>query len=258
MNDRHFSLADRCVVTKVSPDQWTASLEAAQGSMMDSIMVVGPGSLFRAGLVSLLGAAGFTSILEADEIDQLKHRIDDKPSPNSLLIAVARSDDDIIGTMRVLRAWTPDAKIVLVAVALDLEIMGACFAAGADGYLLESISGEALRESLKLVGAGEKVFPSELATLFPVLVSQMHHPEGETLAVRNSHFSSRELQILGCLVTGQSNKAIANDLNIAEATVKVHVKRILRKAHVANRTQAALWGVASGVTAASASRKVGR
>ena len=62
-----------------------------------------------------------------------------------------------------------------------------------------------------------------------------------------SALSTREIEILRCLTSGQSNKAIAKRLDIAEATVKVHVMRILRKAHVTNRTQAALWGVASGV-----------
>ena len=55
--------------------------------------------------------------------------------------------------------------------------------------------------------------------------------------------SPRELVILRCLIEGNSNKGIARKIDIAEATVKVHVKAILRKIRVQNRTQAAIWGM---------------
>ncbi len=55
--------------------------------------------------------------------------------------------------------------------------------------------------------------------------------------------STREKSILRCLIEGDSNKCIARKIDIAEATVKVHVKAILRKIRVQNRTQAAIWGM---------------
>src|SRR5207237_6965922 len=58
--------------------------------------------------------------------------------------------------------------------------------------------------------------------------------------------SPRETSILRCLVEGDSNKCIARKINIAEATVKVHIKAILRKIRVQNRTQAAIWGMNNG------------
>jgi two-component system nitrate/nitrite response regulator NarL len=54
-------------------------------------------------------------------------------------------------------------------------------------------------------------------------------------------FSSREVEILDCLTRGDANKLIARKFDIAEATVKVHIKAILRKIRVGNRTQAAIW-----------------
>ena len=59
--------------------------------------------------------------------------------------------------------------------------------------------------------------------------------------------SRRELQILKCLADGDSNKLIARDLGISDATVKVHVKNILRKISATNRTQAAIWALNSGL-----------
>ncbi len=65
----------------------------------------------------------------------------------------------------------------------------------------------------------------------------------DSLASRAVKLSEREAEILQCLVNGASNKAIARDLGIAEATVKVHVKALLRKMQLQNRTQAAIWAL---------------
>ena len=59
----------------------------------------------------------------------------------------------------------------------------------------------------------------------------------------HSALSEREMEILGCLAGGNSNKVIARTCQIAESTVKIHLKSILRKIHVQNRTQAAIWAI---------------
>ena len=217
--------------------------------MEAAVTVIGSRSLFRAGLVSLLSTIGFEPIGEADDIKQLKQCT--HPPGDTLIVGLARGIGDMVEAAGEIKAWSANVKIVFLVAELDLEMMSACFAAGASGYLLESISRDALRESLKLVNAGEKVFPSELAALFPALTSKSSPLEGiAPMAETSEALSRREVEILQCLASGQSNKVIAKNLDITEATVKVHVKRILRKAHVLNRTQAALWGVATGVALA--------
>jgi two-component system nitrate/nitrite response regulator NarL len=68
------------------------------------------------------------------------------------------------------------------------------------------------------------------------------------------HLSPREQSILRCLIEGDSNKRIARKIDIAESTVKVHVKAILRKIRVQNRTQAAIWAMNNGSLARSADK----
>lgn len=211
---------------------------------MVSVTVLGARSLFRTGLVDLLGAIGFDPIDEADDISELRGRLGDRPSRALLITALERGAASGSMAVRAIGGWISTAKIVCLAPEFDLEQMFGCFAAGASGYLLESISRDALRESLRLVDAGEKVFPSELALQFARLSTAGGPPR---LPPSNAPLSSREYEILQGLANGQSNKAIARSLDIAEATVKVHVKRILRKANAANRTQAALWAIATGV-----------
>jgi two-component system nitrate/nitrite response regulator NarL len=217
---------------------------------MVSVTVLGARSLFRAGLVDLLTAIGFDLIQEADDIEQLRSRLGEAPPKNLLITALARGSGAAADTVEGVKAWMASAQIVCLVPEFDLEEMRACFAAGASGYLLESLTRDALRESLRLVAAGEKVFPSELALQFPLLTGPQAAPSAACAENIEVDLSCRELEILQCLANGQSNKAIARHLAIAEATVKVHVKRILRKANAANRTQAALWAIATGVAAA--------
>jgi two-component system nitrate/nitrite response regulator NarL len=64
--------------------------------------------------------------------------------------------------------------------------------------------------------------------------------------VEEANLSPREHDVLCCLMAGYSNKVIARELSVCEATVKVHVKAILRKLKVNNRTQAAIWASTRG------------
>jgi two-component system nitrate/nitrite response regulator NarL len=125
--------------------------------------------------------------------------------------------------------------------------------AGLDGYLLSDLSPAALVQSLQLVLLGEKVFPTSLAAL---LVSGLTD-NVVTMPGGGRGLSEREGQILRFLVHGESNKMIANHLGITEATVKVHLKTVLRKIGALNRTQAAIWALNNGLDQASAVRAVG-
>jgi len=119
------------------------------------------------------------------------------------------------------------------------------FSRNADGYILNDISAEALMRSIDLVMLGEKIFPTAMINI----ISNAKQPwERRTNSLQNRNgnsLSKRETQVLGCLANGDSNKVIANNLAITDSTVKVHLKAILRKLSVTNRTQAALWAVSN-------------
>ena len=131
------------------------------------------------------------------------------------------------------------------------------FGAGADGYLLKSITASALIESLRLVALGEKVFPSMLTDFLGAMRANQSST-GERVRVGDIALSQRELDIIRGLADGHSNKAIAKELAITEATVKVHLKTVLRKLGATNRTQVAIWAVQHGVTNASNGARNGR
>jgi two-component system nitrate/nitrite response regulator NarL len=96
------------------------------------------------------------------------------------------------------------------------------------------------------VASGEKVLPSQLVKHLP-LRSAMSNAELNDGSELLETLSEREIETLRCLIMGYPNKVIAYRLDISEATVKVHVKAILRKLGVQNRTQAAIWAVNNGL-----------
>jgi two-component system nitrate/nitrite response regulator NarL len=212
------------------------------------IAVLAHNSLFRAGLVSLLGALGFARVVEASSLEEVK-QLTTEDRIEILLFHLPYPGKSVSEAMNEIRSWRPDVKIVFLSQALHIDIIAECFAAGATGYLLENLSRDALQQSLKLVLTGEKVFPSELASIISDLAPQQRHGSGTEMESDNPNFSDRELEILQWLVRGDSNKVIAGKLDIAESTVKVHLKHILRKTHSLNRTQAALWAVRRGIVA---------
>jgi two-component system, NarL family, nitrate/nitrite response regulator NarL len=214
---------------------------------MAKLAVLDPSGLFRAGLVSLLQALGFVDLIEAADMDELARLVGDGPQPDVLLVNLSRPDQPIDEIMQEVNELFEHARVVFLAEALDLELLARCFAAGASGYLLENISRDTLSKSLTLVNAGGKVFPPELAPYISALAVKPADGANGLFLMSNSRLSGRELEILHCLTRGQSNKSIGQTLEIAEATVKVHVKRILRKIHATNRTQAALWAAARGL-----------
>ena len=146
-----------------------------------------------------------------------------------------------------LKGRLPEARIVVIAESFDVSLIKLAREAGVDGFCQSSSTRDVLIKSLELVMLGEAVLPTSLMVQLLDAV-----PETEPKDSRDEaglewsdpplrKLSTRESQILHCLTDGAPNKVIARKLDVAEATVKVHVKAILRKIGAANRTQAAMW-----------------
>jgi two-component system, NarL family, nitrate/nitrite response regulator NarL len=127
---------------------------------------------------------------------------------------------------------------------LNFSDLARALRAGANGYLVDELSGEAFSLSLLVVMSGEKVLPSSLAD---VLASNYRDFTGNGLSETHCNLTDRERQILQCLLRGYSNKLIARMLDITEGTVKVHLKALMKKISAVNRTQAALWARSHGI-----------
>ena len=127
-------------------------------------------------------------------------------------------------------------KVVVVAPKFNLEKMIALFNKGARGYQLETVSPAVMRMTLQMVSLGEFALPSMLA----------EHLAGTPKDNDLVPLSTKEMIVVRCLARGCCNKEISRSVGITEATTKVHVKAIMRKLGVSNRTQAAVWAVRNG------------
>jgi two-component system, NarL family, nitrate/nitrite response regulator NarL len=211
-------------------------------------VLVGSKTLMREGLKGLLARSTINIIAEAQRLTDVDQALAGAKA-DLVLVDVSEFGEEVADGLRALKERVPELKVVMLTDVLDGSQLSASLAAGVDGYLMKEISYEALLQSLQLVMVGEKVFPTELATL---LVNGSPAPPrpGRRLVteeVKDRGLSEREMQILQCLAQGDSNKIIANRLEITEATVKVHVKSLLRKIQANNRTQAAIWAVNQGL-----------
>ena len=204
-----------------------------------NIAVVGANGLFRAGVISLLERVT-RAVQEAPDIEALCNQTSNNARPDVALVELPSLNGHPAEAIARLRELRPECRIAILSDTLDSTELAACFSGGADGFLLKDISAETLIESLRLLALGEKVFPSSLAALICGNAANDFAPPPADL-------SQRELDILLCLIDGDSNKRIANRLGITEATVKVHLKSILRKTRAGNRTQAAIWALQRGL-----------
>ena len=183
--------------------------------------------------------------------------------PILLIIDVGTDQAATIKDIRLFKGQYTTARVALVAnhdQLSDSNIVAA-FRAGADAYFLKP-SCDTFIKSLELVILGETILPFEVLSYilhhytevqpFPEIAAPLAangaEPRSRTASAEADskyapRLSVREKCILRCLIEGNSNKAIARKNDIAEATVKVHVKAILRKIRVSNRTQAAIWAM---------------
>jgi two-component system, NarL family, nitrate/nitrite response regulator NarL len=132
-------------------------------------------------------------------------------------------------------------KIVALISEADSREVGFDEIEPLSGILTYDLSGAAFVGSLRLVCSGERVFPRDLA----MGRRPQAPPSGMQPRSDGAHLSPREREMLSHLTAGRSNKTIARELGIAEATVKVHLKSVQRKIRVENRTQAAIWALAN-------------
>lgn len=207
-------------------------------------------SLFREGLLLILSTTAFPVCKVAATMDDLSLQSIPTSRPVLFLIGTAGDQAVTAPTVERLRKQNPSARIVVLGDRCELNDALAVLRAGADGYLFEQISRDALIKSLDLVMLGVTVLPAAIMRV----VGEEHEmvskdnpavPAAQTDVPEFDHtprnLSHREMGILRCLMQGEPNKTIARQFAITEATVKAHIKAILRKICVRNRTQAAVW-----------------
>jgi two-component system nitrate/nitrite response regulator NarL len=207
-------------------------------------LVVDSSRLFREGLRHLLTDTQFDIAVECTALADALMHVSRGFEPQLALVEFD-SSDGWLAMLKELRDTCPNVRIIVLSNALSAQALAQALDAGVNGYLLKNISLQGLTQSLELAMLGEKVFPTQLAALLSAGKATADRPILRS-AARTNGLSERETAILRCLVSGYPNKVIADQLQMTEASVKVHLKAVLRKIQASNRTQAAIWAINNG------------
>lgn len=153
------------------------------------------------------------------------------------------AEDENLGAIRKLRELAPDARIAIISDREDGAEVVAAFKSGAHGFIPTSTEPSVALQALSFVLAGGSFFPPTVLLGKARSAAQSNSAPVETSlsmgGVKN--FTPSQLRVMAQLKEGKSNKLIARNLLLCEATVKLHVRQIMRKLGASNRTQVAIY-----------------
>ncbi|MBP5097304.1 MULTISPECIES: response regulator [Pseudomonas] len=150
-----------------------------------------------------------------------------------------------LGAARLLQQRQPEVKVVIFTMDDSPDHLEAAMAAGAVGYLLKDASREEVLDALQRVARGEEALNSAVSARLLRRMSE----RGNGQAPQAQALTARERQVLGLVAGGFSNREIGEKLGITTGTAKAHVERVIGKLGAADRTQAAVRGMALGLVA---------
>ncbi|MCU0926850.1 MAG: response regulator transcription factor [Hydrogenophaga sp.] len=222
------------------------------------LLLVDDHNLFRRGLKALLSQdQRFEVVGEAGDIGEALRSLA-QHQPDVILL-----DNHLPGVRGVegipaLKDVAPQARILMLTVSEDENDLAAALQAGADGYLLKTVESDQLCETIVKVLDGEPVISPEMLTklvsVFRARPVEHTAQAAPRLALVDKEVSDglaplspREREIMLLIARGDSNKAIARALDIAETTVKIHVQHILRKLSLSSRVQVAVYATSRGM-----------
>ena len=156
--------------------------------------------------------------------------------PDVILMDLLMPEMGGVEAIEQIMVFSPATHIIVLTSYTEDEYLFSAMRAGARGYLLKDVEPEDLVNAIRAAMRGQATLHPSVAVR---LVQGIDHPDDDSLA----DLTERELDVLRLVARGKSNKEIAEELVIAEGTVKSHVSNILSKLHLAHRTQAALYAL---------------
>jgi two-component system, NarL family, response regulator len=198
------------------------------------VMVVDDHPLVRVGITAIVNARLDMNVVAQAETGEEAVVLFPGCRPDVTLIDLKLPGMNGVATIKAIRAVHPAARFIVVTTYEGDEDIHRALEAGAQGYIIKGMPYQVLVQALQRVHSGRRFLPPPVVD---ALASRMP----------DSDLSARELEVLGLLVAGKSNKDIAHSLGITEATVKSHVSAILMRLNVNDRTQAVVTALQRGL-----------
>jgi DNA-binding NarL/FixJ family response regulator len=198
------------------------------------ILIADDHFIVRMGLVTVVNMEPDMEVVGEAENGEQVLKLFGRLNPDLVLMDVRMPVRDGIQATAEIRGSCPDARILMLTTFDGDEDIHQALQAGAQGYVLKDSTAAMLIPALRAVAAGRQWIPKNVAS---------------RLAARElfKELTPRELQVLHELAQGLANKEIADTLGISEHTVKDHLKSILVKLRVADRTEAVTTAIQRGI-----------
>lgn len=206
------------------------------------VLVADDHSLFRDGIVSLLEAAGFEVVGQVGDgrsAVEAARRL----RPDVVLMDIAMPEMSGLEATRLILADLPETQVVMLTVSDDDDDLLEAVQAGARGYLLKNLTADQFLEMLGGLERGEAAMTRQTTARLMKGYADLSHQRPDSSAL----LTQRETELLRLVAKGLPNKAIARTLSLSENTVKYHMKNILQKLGVQNRTEAAAHAIRAGL-----------
>ncbi|HSR47178.1 MAG TPA: response regulator transcription factor [Anaerolineales bacterium] len=211
------------------------------------VLVADDHSLFRDGLVSLLEAAGHDVVGQVGD-GEAAVAAAVALRPELVLLDISMPSVDGLQALRRIKAEAPEVQVVMLTVSDDDVSLFEALRSGAQGYLLKSLNASEFLTMVDGLGKGEAALSRKTAAR---VIEGLARPEEPPAP--HARLTERELELLGYVARGLSNKAIAAEMSISENTVKYYMKNILQKLGAQNRTEAAAYALQAGLVSTDSS-----
>jgi len=210
------------------------------------ILLVDDHVLFRKGVASLLAARQDLEVVgEAGDgregIAQARQTL-----PDVILMDIGMPQCSGLEATRLIKQEMPHVKIIMLTISDDDSDLFTAIKNGADGYLLKNLEPSQLFDMLSGSSRGEVAMSGPIAIK---ILNEFRQPDPSLAQQEQAldDLTQREIDVLGHVARGATNREIAATLNITENTVKIHLRNILDKLHLHNRIQVAVYAVHQGL-----------
>ncbi len=213
------------------------------------VLTIDDHGMFRHGLrLTLQQQFTDVEVLEAATIDQGMALVEQSAPIDLALIDLFLAGEDGVDAFQRLRIISPDTPAAALTASEDVNDVTRVMAAGAMGYIKKTFGPDVLKNVIQLILSGERFYPVVPVDSAPLggVRSDLAEAARQPTADGAVELTPRQKDILHGLVNGRSNKEIARDLNIIEGTVKAHIRNMMGKLRVRNRTQLALMATRLG------------
>jgi len=198
------------------------------------ILIVDDHPIMRVGIAAIINAQPRMQVVGQAGTAGDAVRMFESLQPDLTLMDLRLPDRSGVEAIRAIHAMSPEAKIIVLTTYEGDEDIHQALDAGARGYIIKGMQHDVLVKALQRVHAGQRYLPQVIT-------------EALSSRIPGSHLSQREQEVLQLMFAGRSNREIAEDLLIKEATVKSHVSVILMRLDVSDRTQAVVEGLKRGL-----------